>query len=210
MSACKLLHQFFDAMPRLSPDLCSANIPANGIYAVFEVDEEAHGGNRIVRIGTHTGQGNLRGRLIEHLLKPNKDRSIFRKHVGRAILAERNDPALDQWNLKLTRRKARAEHGHRVDPLKMTAVETEVSQKLRARMSFAVLPLSGGKEDRLAWEKRMLSTIAACPDCRPSPIWLGLWHPDPRIGRNGLWNIQGFRGEVLSEDDVRSFTRLRT
>ena len=30
-------------------------------------------------------------RLNEHLFTPNKDRSIFRKHVGRCLLVQRND-----------------------------------------------------------------------------------------------------------------------
>ena len=37
----------------------------------------------------------------------NKDRSIFRKNIGRAILNKNQDPFLGQWELDLTTRKAK-------------------------------------------------------------------------------------------------------
>ena len=44
-----------------------AKVPPNGVYVLFEMGEEGHGGERIVRIGTHTGQNNLAPRIREHL-----------------------------------------------------------------------------------------------------------------------------------------------
>ena len=43
-------------------------IPENGIYILFEKGEFAHSTNRIVRIGTHTGDNQLRSRLFQHFL----------------------------------------------------------------------------------------------------------------------------------------------
>jgi hypothetical protein len=74
--------------------------------------ELAHGTNRIVRIGTHTGNDQLRSRLKQHFLIENKDRSIFRKNIGRALLNKDHDPFLGQWELDLTSRQAKLQHIH--------------------------------------------------------------------------------------------------
>ena len=77
-------------------------LPRNGIYFFYEDGEIwGHGGDarpRIVRIGTHR-DGNFRSRMNEHFLlsessirfdatksRPH-DRSIFRKNLGRPLLA---------------------------------------------------------------------------------------------------------------------------
>jgi hypothetical protein len=64
----------------------------NGIYVLFERGEECHDGGRIVRVGTHTGDGQLRSRMLQHFVNENKDRSIFRKNIGRALLNRDRDP----------------------------------------------------------------------------------------------------------------------
>ena len=51
-------------------------LPLNGIYFLFEDGETAHGVNRIVRIGAHTGINQLPSRLGQHFLKENKDSLI--------------------------------------------------------------------------------------------------------------------------------------
>lgn len=83
---CHTLHQWFNGMKKFSFPFDKQEIPQNGIYILFEKGEFAHSANRIVRIGTHTGENQLRSRLIQHFLKENKDRSIFRKNIGRALL----------------------------------------------------------------------------------------------------------------------------
>ena len=81
--SCQYLHETLSRLPRLKREAL-INVPKNGIYILFENGEEAHGGERIVRIGTHRGQDNLAPRIRAHLYTHNKDRSIFRKH-GRDI-----------------------------------------------------------------------------------------------------------------------------
>jgi hypothetical protein len=64
--ACQHLHDVLSRLPRFTrEDL--AQIPKNGLYILFEKGEEAHGGERIVRVGTHRGQNNLPARIREHL-----------------------------------------------------------------------------------------------------------------------------------------------
>ena len=76
-----------------------------GIKLLFEKGETAHGMDRIVRIGTHTGKNQLRSRLKQHFIKEDKDRSIFRKNIGRSLLNRDKDPFLEQWEIDLTSRK---------------------------------------------------------------------------------------------------------
>ena len=71
--------------------IISKKIYKNGVYILFEKNESGHNGDRIVRIGSHTGNDNLVKRLEEHFLKENKDRSIFRKNIGRALLNKNSD-----------------------------------------------------------------------------------------------------------------------
>ncbi len=59
------------------------NIPENGIYILYEKINNKY---EIVRIGSHTGENNFKKRLKEHFETENKDRSIFRKNIGRAYL----------------------------------------------------------------------------------------------------------------------------
>ena len=59
------------------------SIPSNGIYIKFEKGEKIEGLDRIVRIGTHTGNNQLHSRLFQHFENENQRRSIFRKNIGR-------------------------------------------------------------------------------------------------------------------------------
>lgn len=95
MSAvCRRVHEVIWKLPRHRFPFDDQDIPANGIYVLFEEGESGHGGDRIVRVGTHTGDNQLRSRLKQHFINENKDRSIFRKNIGRAILSKDSDPFL--------------------------------------------------------------------------------------------------------------------
>jgi hypothetical protein len=104
---CHQLHQLFNRLPILSFRFDNNNVPRNGIYILFETGEFGHGTNQIVRIGTHTGIAQLRSRLKQHFIQENKDRSIFRKNIGRAFLNRDGDPFLEQWELDLTSRDSK-------------------------------------------------------------------------------------------------------
>jgi hypothetical protein len=78
---------------------------------------------RIVRIGTHK-DGNFRSRICEHFLLDDSkmtfdatklaphERSIFRKHIGRALLFRTADPYLKVWELDYTPKVNRDLRGH--------------------------------------------------------------------------------------------------
>jgi hypothetical protein len=130
------------------------------------------------------------------LYKSNKDRSIFRKHVGRCLLAKTSDPFLSQWELNLTAKASRLLNEGKVDKVRLQEVEADVTRHMVENFSFAVLHFDD-EADRRRYEENLLSTIYACPDCGPSEAWLGKYHPNSQVIREcGLWNVQGLSGAV--------------
>ena len=202
MTVCQLVHDRLRALRRFSNEYDVEAIPKSGIYVVFEKGELAHGGDRIVRVGTHTGENNLRGRLKEHIFTMNKDRSIFRKHIGRCLLSKRNDPLYDHWNLDLTTREKRKKFGNLVDIVRLNEVELEITAYIHEALTFSVLAVAA---ERIALEGKLLSTLAQCPHCAASENWLGRHHPNKVIAESGLWNIQGVKGRGLSAAEVDAF-----
>lgn len=204
--ACQHLHDTLSALPRLRRD-DMARVPDNGIYVLFEDGEKGHGGDRIVSVGTHKGQNKLVPRIREHFDAANKDRSIFRKHIGRCLLAKNDDPFSDQWEIDLTSAASRARNGHVVDPAKLEQVESEVTRYIAASFSFSVLRFDTVGQ-RLGCKKDLLSTVYQCARCRPSGSWLGRFHPSEKIRNGGLWNVQGLGDHALLLDEVKRLIEL--
>ena len=197
---CEAIHHLFGACERLDFPFDADQIPRNGIYILYETGELAHGTDRIVRVGTHTGDDQLRSRLHQHFIAENKDRSIFRKNIGRALLNRSGDPFLEQWNWDLTTRKAKDALGPLLDREKQQAVEAQVTEYLQGYFSFVVFQVAS-KEDRLRLESRIISTVSWCDKCRPSEGWLGLHSPKPKIREGGLWLVNELYKEPLSEGE---------
>lgn len=198
---CERLHHIFNSLVRHGFPFEESSIPSNGIYILFERGEHAHDGDRIVRVGTHTGQGNLRQRLEEHFLAENKDRSIFRKNIGRALLNRKNDPFLDQWEMDLTTKQERQQNVGRIDFKLLLLIEREVSRIIRKKFTFCVLTLDS-KRHRLDLEKRIIATVNRCHDCGPSDRWLGNHSPKMQIRDSGLWLVQGLNGREIRAEDL--------
>lgn len=198
---CEQVHRLFGRQERFSFPFDEHRIPRNGIYALFEKGETGHGTDRIVRIGTHTGDNQLRSRLKQHFLKENKDRSIFRKNIGRALLYGEGDPFLEQWNLDLTTRKAKNKYSSTIDWDKQNATEKRVSQYIQGHFTFAVGEVTD-KPRRMVLESRLISTVSLCNDCGPSATWLGLSSPKQKIRESGLWLVNELYKQPLSEVDL--------
>ena len=205
--SCTTVHRLFNKLPILQFPFDTTKIPQNGIYILFEKGEEAHGGRRIVRVGTHTGKDQLRSRLLQHFVKENKDRSIFRKNIGRALLRKAHDPFLSQWELDLTPHDARIAHQGMIDTQKLNATEKNVTQELQRRFSFVVFPVED-RGKRLALESKIISTISSCEACEPSTHWLGLHSPKKKIRKSGLWLVNELYEEPLSAKDMMDLKRM--
>ncbi|MCL5099572.1 MAG: hypothetical protein M1158_00390 [Candidatus Marsarchaeota archaeon] len=195
------MHKLFNSLERFTWQFDASKIPLNGIYVFFEKGERSHGFDRIVRIGTHNGQNQLRSRLAQHLINENKDRSIFRKNVGRAIISKSGDmKLLEMWEKDRTTRKGKSESkGFDMDAI--TKVENEVSEYMRKNLSFVVFEV-GAKEDRLALESKLISTVSLCDACKPSPDWLGNFSSKQKIRESGLWLVNELYKKPMSYVDI--------
>jgi len=200
-SKCELLHQWFNGMKKHSLPFNEQEIPENGIYILFEKGEFAHPTNRIVRIGTHTGNNQLRSRLFQHFLNENKDRSIFRKNIGRALLNKDKDAFLEQWEIDLTTKNAKNLHSNSVDFIKQKEIEKRVTMYVRDNFSFVVFQVDD-KDKRLEIESKIISTVSLCDECKPSPNWLGLFSPKEKIRKSGLWLVNELWKTPLSDEDM--------
>lgn len=186
--SCDLIHKFANSLQRYSYPFDSKLLPKNGIYFFFEKGERYKNLDRIVRVGTHTGDGNLPSRLEQHLCNENKDRSIFRKNIGRALLNKENDSFLEQWNIDLTTKVSREKYSSDIDFAKLNQVEKEVSGYMRENFSFSVFEVLT-KENRLEMESLLIKTISSCDDFSSSENWLGLHSPIEKIRKSGLWLV---------------------
>ncbi len=202
---CQKLHKLFDNFKKLKFPFDEKEIPKNGIYILFENQEKAHGVERIVRIGTHTGNNQLPSRIKQHFIKENKDRSIFRKNIGRAILNKRKDNYVKKWELDLTTRKAKEKFSSLIDKEKQIAIEKEITKYIKENFSFAVFPIEN-KEKRLKLESKIISTISLCDDCKPSNNWLGLFSPKNKIRESGLWLVNELNKEEISYEELEELT----
>jgi hypothetical protein len=167
LNNCDKLHKWANELPVFRFPFDDTQIPLNGLYILFEKGERAHDVNRIVRVGTHTGQNQLRSRIRQHFLTENKDRSIFRKNIGRCILNKANDPFLEKWELDLTPKQSRDKYSSLIDVEKQGAVEQKVSEYMRDSFSFVILHIDD-KDSRLELESKIISTVSLCEECRPS------------------------------------------
>lgn len=202
---CRDLHRLLSKLPVHRFPLSMSQVPRNGIYVLFESGEWAHGTNRIVRIGTHTGANQLRSRLMQHFVQPYKDRSIFRKNIGRCLLSRDADPFLECWELDLTTSAAKAKYKDRIDFDKQRTVEQQVTEYMQRNFSFVVFEVPT-KEERLVLESRIASTVSLCPHCRPTKQWLGRHSPKQKIRDSGLWQVNELYKTTLSPDEFATLS----
>lgn len=203
---CHSLHQLFNSLTIFRFPFNARLLPKNGIYILFEDGEQAHGTNRIVRVGTHTGVNQLPSRLEQHFLKENKDRSIFRKNIGRAILNRDHDPFLEQWELDLTASEAKQRYLPIMDLASLKQVERQVSDYIQRHLRFVAFRVDD-KQKRLDWESRIISTVSWCAECGPSPTWLGSYSPKEKIRKSGLWIVNELYKTPLSENELNDLIK---
>lgn len=222
---CQRLHAALERLPLLRFPFRWEELPKDGIYFFYEEGETVDHGDghrpRIVRIGTHK-DGNFRPRMSDHYLlrgeerkmaftaaRPApKDRSIFRKNLGRALLHRDGDAYLDVWNIDFTTRATKAAHAHRRDIGKEQRLEADITAILRGRFSFRFIVLEGpGRMGSGGLESRLIGTVAQCPSCVGSDAWLGRSSPKPEIADSGLWLSQHLDAPALTPDEERTLTQ---
>ena len=204
---CHKLHMLFNRLSIHRFPFDTNKIPSNGIYILFESGEIAHGANRVVRVGTHTGANQLRSRVKQHFVQPNKDRSIFRKNIGRAMLNRDQDPFLVQWERDLTTKAARQNFASGIDAAKQKQIEQQVSEYMQRHFFFGAFQVDD-KDQRMALESKIISTISLCSACRSSDSWLGRCSPKEKIRESGLWLVNELYKQPFSVNEHAMFQDL--
>lgn len=183
---------------------CDARMgwPERGVYFFFEPRElrgDGSGRLRIVRVGTHALKRGARsrfwGRLRQHrgsgrlgeVHGGNHRGSIFRHHVGLALIASGHFRDADVEAIWRERRRAPREGRQLEAPL-----EREVSQVV-GRMPFLwvdVPDTPGPDSERGMIEANLIGLLSAAVELDPpSRGWFGRRAEAPQIKRSGLWNV---------------------
>lgn len=191
-------------LPRFNHKTEGRLLLENGLYVFFESGEtvdwrdELH--DRIVRVGTHRENFRFRDRIRQHYgnsrsLGGNKNGSIFRKHLGGALLrrSDTNDPRLREW---LTQNGS-----------SFPEIEAMVSNTLRDKFSFSCFDVDQ-MEERLELERGIIALLAQHPLSPPSPDWLGKYAANEKIRRSGLWNTQHIEAKCLSFEQFHRVEEL--
>jgi hypothetical protein len=196
------VHVVFNKIERFSfPFLENfSSIPDNGIYLFFERGEKYNELDRIVRVGTNTGEGNLTKRLVEHFMTENKNRSIFRKNIGRAFLHKENNPYLKYWNYDTTSKANSERYLKLLDVDFETKLEKRISDYIQKNITFCILKMET-KEERFFWESKIISTLAQS-GIASSNDWLGNYSPIEKIRESGLWQVQNHKSPRLTSNDI--------
>jgi hypothetical protein len=195
------LVQFLPRFNYLTP---GRDLLKDGIYIFFERGELVNLGgqsfDRIVRIGTHKGDSRFPGRIRQHYgnknsLSGNKNGSVFRKHVGGALLRQKGpaDPRLKDW---LTQ-----------DGPTFREVEENVSQTLRDNFTFSCFRVDT-KEDRLCLERALIAQLAQYPLGSACDSWLGRHADSGKIRQAGLWNTQQIDADPMTLEEFKRFEVL--
>lgn len=194
------LHDLFNVQKRYSFPFDNSlhEIPLNGIYVIFENGEKYGKYDRIVRVGTHTGKNQLRSRLKQHFIKENKNRSIFRKNIGRCFLNQENHPYLKLWELDITSRKEKEKNLKFLNLDFEKQLENRITNYIQNNFTFCTFYLDT-KEERLFWESKIVSTLAKAVNSQPSDNWLGNYSPKSKIKMSGLWQVNELYNECLTD-----------
>lgn len=206
---CLILHQIFNKMKRYDYKTIDEIPFKNGIYIYFENGEKYTNNNitfdRIVRVGTDTGDNQLVSRMKQHLLSKNKDRSIFRKNIGRAFLNKNNKlDELNYWNLDLTKKVDKDKHYNDEYEEMRKKNEDNVSDYLKNNMSFVLFPMDK-KEDRLRFEEAIISELYNSKDFIASKNWLGNYVPQTRanhVKESRMWVSQGIKAKRITDEEL--------
>lgn len=187
------LHRLFGRLPRYDWQSID-DIPFDdGVYIVYERGETYRGDARVVRVGTHTAPGRLKGRLRDHFNRENHNGSIFRKNIGKALLCRAHDPYVEVWSLDTSRPPYRGLE----NPQTEARIEQEVSSYMRVNLSLSVIPVESA-EERLRLEAAIIATLNQAGDFGPSDGWLGRHSPEREIRESGLWLKQGLDAKPLT------------
>jgi len=189
-----------------------SNFPDRGVYFFFEPVEnrcEFGSGFKVIRVGTHAlrlgSKSSLWDRLRQHKgyvtgrhpLGGNHRGSIFRKHVGNAIINKNKIPLSqsENWGCGSSSSKEIRDREY--------PIEIEVSKYIRS-LPFIWMEIydpSGPESVRGYIERNSIGLLSNCMKYKidqPGPNWLGFYTNNSAIISSGLWNVNHVSDEYDS------------
>ena len=185
----------------LSSFISENAFPQRGVYFFREPGELRPGSTkdlRIVRVGTHAVSVGAKSTLWQRLRTHRGTRagggnhraSIFRRHVGAALLAQ-SGGELPSWGEGST-----VPASVKADPVALAA-ESELEQRVSRHIGgmnflFVSVPDTPGPSSaRSLIEKNAIGLLSnsLAPLEGPSPAWLGRYSPRTEIRMSALWNL---------------------
>ena len=153
------------------------------------------------------GNTGLKRRLKDHFIAENKDGSIFRKNIGKAILNKSNHPYLNVWNINTSKSENIALLGSRYDPAFQKMVEKSVTNYMREHFSFICFPVAT-EQERLRLEEGIISALNIAKNFTASSEWFGRHSTEYEIIKSGMWLKQGLDGIPLTEKEYERILML--
>jgi len=197
------IHDFFNSLERYSfpydKDELNHITDKNGLYILFENGENYDKYDRIVRVGSHAADNRLIKRLRDHFLSKKQRKSVFRKHIGRCFLNNRNDDYLNVWNKPFNKIVDKEKYKDIVDLEYEQQYEDLITMHIRTNLSFTVIPKVYKKSDRDRLEEGLIASLAQSDLKNSSTNWLGNEHPDNKIRQSKIWNIEYLNGKPITE-----------
>ena len=187
-------------------DLPKISLPKRGVYVFLDPNEDTIYSNilpRIVRIGTHAvsngSKSTIRQRLIAHYGTQsssggNHRSSVFRKHIGTALLKGKfSDKRLNSWGKGSNAKKDIKD--------KEEWLELKVSSEIRKLWCcvFEIDDMPSKNSKRSTIEKLLINLLSNSNIDLISKNWLGKNSDSKEIMNTGLWNIQYSSGEISQE-----------
>lgn len=194
------LHSHFNKLKRYKYPYNVDDFSNNGIYVMFEKGEVYNSLDRIVRIGSHREDNNLRKRLNEHFFKEAHRKSVLRKHIGRCLLTQDNQcDYLKYWNVT---NKEKKKYQLEIDIDFEKEYEIKITKFIRDRFSFIIIPNLIDKSRRERLEKALIATFAQSDKRLCSKKWLGNFHPNLKIKESKLWNLNHLNDNTLTQQEL--------
>ncbi len=179
--------------------------PQRGVYLLFEPSElraPPYTGQRVIRVGTHAVSSGSKAKLWNRLSNHkgttaghgNQRGSVFRHHVGNALIARSPDKfPVSTWNQK--NRPPPSERDNEV--LLEHAVSNYIGRMTLAWISIPDNP--SRKSDRAYIERNAIGLLSGNAYQPPSPSWLGQNSDREAIRASALWNVD-YVGQPVDSD----------
>lgn len=195
-SLVKTIYSLFEGLPLFDYSYDAKSLPKNGIYFFYENGEQCEIGgmitDRIVRIGTHHADNRFRDRIRNHY-KGNKNSSVFRTHMGSAII-NRNGTSIiniNEWMKHMTPTN--------------NDLEELITKYFKENFRFRCISVESENE-RLYLEERLIATLSH-GNYPPSNHWLGHFAERKEISNFGLWNVQHTNSKNIMNEKALNLLR---